>query len=116
MFPALQAHHPTLLEMLLAKDIRHERNVILQCIRYILQNDGLGFHLGGHSDAPSDSQPTPEHVQRSAADEPRQLTNPLDFDPNKTRQHEVFRSEEVSAFPAVDEDIWESTETNSEDN
>ncbi|XP_077200137.1 FMR1-interacting protein NUFIP1 isoform X2 [Paroedura picta] len=29
---------PTLLEMLLAKDIRHERNVILQCIRYIVQN------------------------------------------------------------------------------
>ncbi|KAL8189806.1 UNVERIFIED_CONTAM: hypothetical protein K2H54_007873 [Gekko kuhli] len=31
-------HRPTLLEMLLAKDIRHERNVILQCIRYIVQN------------------------------------------------------------------------------
>ncbi|OCT95570.1 nuclear fragile X mental retardation-interacting protein 1 [Xenopus laevis] len=30
---------PTLLEMLLANDIRHERNVILQCVRYILQND-----------------------------------------------------------------------------
>ncbi|XP_063300780.1 FMR1-interacting protein NUFIP1 isoform X2 [Pelobates fuscus] len=32
-------HRPTLLEMLLAHDIRHERNVILQCVRYILQND-----------------------------------------------------------------------------
>ncbi|KAM4048122.1 FMR1-interacting protein NUFIP1 [Anomaloglossus baeobatrachus] len=28
----------TLLEMLLARDIRHERNVILQCVRYIVQN------------------------------------------------------------------------------
>eukprot|EP00794_Sanderia_malayensis_P010953 gene10953-12114_t len=30
---------PTLLEMLLAKDIRHERNVILQCIRYIVKKN-----------------------------------------------------------------------------
>ncbi|XP_069745733.1 FMR1-interacting protein NUFIP1 [Narcine bancroftii] len=34
---------PTLLEMLLARDIRHERNVILQCIRYITQNKFLGL-------------------------------------------------------------------------
>ncbi|XP_053563965.1 FMR1-interacting protein NUFIP1 [Bombina bombina] len=32
-------HQPTLLEMLLAQDIRHERNVILQCVRYIVRND-----------------------------------------------------------------------------
>ncbi|KAM8977503.1 FMR1-interacting protein NUFIP1 [Pelodytes ibericus] len=31
-------NRPTLLEMLLARDIRHERNVILQCVRYIVQN------------------------------------------------------------------------------
>ncbi|XP_062853686.1 nuclear fragile X mental retardation-interacting protein 1 isoform X2 [Trichomycterus rosablanca] len=30
--------HPTLLEMLLAPDIRHERNVVLQCVRYIIHN------------------------------------------------------------------------------
>ncbi|KAM4795115.1 FMR1-interacting protein NUFIP1 [Rhinophrynus dorsalis] len=35
--------HPTLLEMLLANDIRHERNVILQCVRYVLQNNF--FHV-----------------------------------------------------------------------
>ncbi|XP_062982020.1 FMR1-interacting protein NUFIP1 [Elgaria multicarinata webbii] len=38
-------HRPTLLEMLLAKDIRHERNVVLQCIRYILRNDIFGLHI-----------------------------------------------------------------------
>ncbi|XP_072539966.1 FMR1-interacting protein NUFIP1 isoform X2 [Salminus brasiliensis] len=32
----LQKHHPTLLEMLLASDIRHERNIVLQCIRFIV--------------------------------------------------------------------------------
>ncbi|XP_033637558.1 nuclear fragile X mental retardation-interacting protein 1-like [Asterias rubens] len=30
---------PNLLEMLLAPDIRHERNIILQCVRYVVQND-----------------------------------------------------------------------------
>ncbi|GCC37269.1 hypothetical protein chiPu_0015772 [Chiloscyllium punctatum] len=34
---------PTLLEMLLAPDIRHERNVILQCVRYIVENQFLGL-------------------------------------------------------------------------
>nr|XP_056718096.1 FMR1-interacting protein NUFIP1 [Euleptes europaea] len=34
----LPKRRPTLLEMLLAKDIRHERNVILQCVRYIVRN------------------------------------------------------------------------------
>ncbi|XP_070799260.1 FMR1-interacting protein NUFIP1 [Pituophis catenifer annectens] len=114
--PALRTHHPTLLEMLLAKDIRHERNVILQCIRYILQNDALGLRLGSHSDALSDREPTPEHARNLAAVEPCQLIHPLDLDPKKTQPNEVFRSEEISAFPAVDDDIWESTEITSEGN
>ncbi|XP_078265502.1 FMR1-interacting protein NUFIP1 [Rhinoraja longicauda] len=45
---------PTLLEMLLARDIRHERNVILQCIRYITQNKfwGLEAKVNGASVRP----------------------------------------------------------------
>ncbi|XP_060774189.1 nuclear fragile X mental retardation-interacting protein 1 isoform X2 [Neoarius graeffei] len=38
-----QKCHPTLLEMLLAPDIRHERNVVLQCIRYIIHKDFFGL-------------------------------------------------------------------------
>ncbi|XP_066518961.1 nuclear fragile X mental retardation-interacting protein 1 isoform X2 [Hoplias malabaricus] len=38
-----QKCHPTLLEMLLAPDIRHERNVVLQCIRYIVRNGFFGL-------------------------------------------------------------------------
>uniref|UniRef100_UPI00358F164A FMR1-interacting protein NUFIP1-like isoform X2 n=1 Tax=Myxine glutinosa TaxID=7769 RepID=UPI00358F164A len=34
---------PTLLEMLLAQDIRRERNILLQCIRYIIRNDFFGI-------------------------------------------------------------------------
>ncbi|XP_061547036.1 nuclear fragile X mental retardation-interacting protein 1 isoform X2 [Phycodurus eques] len=39
----LQTRRPTLLEMLLAPDIRHERNVLLQCVRYVVRNDFFGL-------------------------------------------------------------------------
>lgn len=36
---------------LLAQDIRHERNVILQCVRYIVRNDVFGLHLKAEPEA-----------------------------------------------------------------
>ncbi|KAJ8350004.1 hypothetical protein SKAU_G00251340 [Synaphobranchus kaupii] len=40
----ISAHRrTTLLEMLLAPDIRHERNVVLQCVRYVVQNSFFGL-------------------------------------------------------------------------
>lgn len=41
-----RTRHPHLLEMLLAPDIRHERNVILQCVRYIIKKDFFGLTAG----------------------------------------------------------------------
>ncbi|KAK9523823.1 hypothetical protein VZT92_017712 [Zoarces viviparus] len=38
-----QKRRPTLLEMLLAQDIRHERNVLLQCVRYVVRNNFFGL-------------------------------------------------------------------------
>lgn len=38
-----QKRRPTLLEMLLAPDIRHERNVLLQCVRYVVRNNFFGL-------------------------------------------------------------------------
>uniref|UniRef100_A0A2I2ZE07 Uncharacterized protein n=1 Tax=Gorilla gorilla gorilla TaxID=9595 RepID=A0A2I2ZE07_GORGO len=38
-----RTHHPYLLEMLLAPDIRHKRNVILQCLLYIIKKDFFGL-------------------------------------------------------------------------
>ncbi|KAL7983980.1 hypothetical protein Chor_004520 [Crotalus horridus] len=90
------------------RDIRHERNVILQCIRYILQSDGLGLHLESNSDTPSDGKATPEHAQKLAAAEPCQLINSHSSDWNKTEPSEAFQSKEVSASRTVDEDVWES--------
>ncbi|XP_037335676.2 nuclear fragile X mental retardation-interacting protein 1 isoform X2 [Pungitius pungitius] len=41
-----QSRRPTLLEMLLAPDIRHERNVLLQCVRYVVRNNFFGLESG----------------------------------------------------------------------
>ncbi|XP_053355563.1 nuclear fragile X mental retardation-interacting protein 1 [Clarias gariepinus] len=41
--PGLQRCRATLLEMLLAPDIRHERNVVLQCIHYIISKEFFGL-------------------------------------------------------------------------
>ncbi|XP_043088040.1 nuclear fragile X mental retardation-interacting protein 1 [Puntigrus tetrazona] len=38
-----QRHRATLLEMLLAPEIRHERNVLLQCVRFIVRSDFFGL-------------------------------------------------------------------------
>ncbi|KAJ7426591.1 NUFIP1, FMR1 interacting protein 1 [Willisornis vidua] len=43
--PPRPKRRPTLLEMLLAQDIRHERNVILQCVRYLIRNNMFGLHF-----------------------------------------------------------------------
>ncbi|XP_064296907.1 FMR1-interacting protein NUFIP1 isoform X1 [Phalacrocorax carbo] len=43
--PLLPKRRPTLLEMLLAQDIRHERNVILQCVRYLIRNNVFGLQF-----------------------------------------------------------------------
>ncbi|XP_067116528.1 nuclear fragile X mental retardation-interacting protein 1 isoform X2 [Osmerus mordax] len=42
---ALPQRRATLLEMLLAPDIRHERNVLLQCVRYIVRNNFFGLEV-----------------------------------------------------------------------
>ncbi|CAJ0956851.1 unnamed protein product [Ranitomeya imitator] len=47
----------TLLEMLLARDIRHERNVILQCVRYIVQNRFFEATLNNEVQVSKESSP-----------------------------------------------------------
>lgn len=48
-----QSHRPTLLEMLLAPDIRHERNVVLQCVRYIVRKGFFGLAGKDHNEITS---------------------------------------------------------------
>lgn len=46
-----RTHHPYLLEMLLAPDIRHEKNVILQCVWYIIQKKKKRLFFGLNSNS-----------------------------------------------------------------
>ncbi|XP_044304232.1 nuclear fragile X mental retardation-interacting protein 1 [Varanus komodoensis] len=108
-------HRPTLLEMLLAKDIRHERNVILQCIRYILQNSIFGLHSETGSTAKWESGQSVQgmeehsadgHVDSSSSGHP--VAKPHAF---LMSQGEEAAASQVSTIShAVDEEVWEATE------
>ncbi|NXW17888.1 NUFP1 protein, partial [Circaetus pectoralis] len=54
--PLLPKRRPTLLEMLLAQDIRHERNVILQCVRYLIQNNMFGLNFKSEPQAETETE------------------------------------------------------------
>ncbi|NXF37568.1 NUFP1 protein, partial [Nyctibius bracteatus] len=66
--PLFPKRRPTLLEMLLAQDIRHERNVILQCVRYLIRNNMFGLHFKTEPEAETETEqsstttPTAESV------------------------------------------------------
>ncbi|NXN94887.1 NUFP1 protein, partial [Rhinopomastus cyanomelas] len=52
----LPKRRPTLLEMLLAQDIRHERNVILQCVRYLVRNNLFGLNFKTEPQAETETE------------------------------------------------------------
>ncbi|XP_056157038.1 nuclear fragile X mental retardation-interacting protein 1 [Lampris incognitus] len=54
----LKKRRATLLEMLLAPDIRHERNILLQCVRYIVRKNFFGLDGETQIRAGTTSQPT----------------------------------------------------------
>ncbi|NXX16656.1 NUFP1 protein, partial [Podargus strigoides] len=53
---SLLKRRPTLLEMLLAHDIRHERNVVLQCVRYLIRNNVFGLHFNTEPQAEAETE------------------------------------------------------------
>nr|XP_034993915.1 nuclear fragile X mental retardation-interacting protein 1 isoform X1 [Zootoca vivipara] len=114
----LPRRHPTLLEMLLAKDIRHERNVILQCIRYILQNDIFGLH------SQTDSRAYMAPGQKDTKGRQTESNSSHSFDSKLAEQNELLvgQSKETSVVSctaqtyAVDDEIWETTEIHCKEN
>ncbi|XP_015707236.1 nuclear fragile X mental retardation-interacting protein 1 isoform X1 [Coturnix japonica] len=66
--PLLPKRRPTLLEMLLAQDIRHERNVILQCIRYLVRNDVFGLHLKAETEAKTETEQASKSTAKTLMD------------------------------------------------
>ncbi|NXP55575.1 NUFP1 protein, partial [Heliornis fulica] len=64
--PLLPKRRPTLLEMLLAQDIRHERNVILQCVRYLIRNNVFGLHFS--TDPQAETEPEQSTTAQTTAE------------------------------------------------
>lgn len=98
---------------MLAKDIRHERNVILQCIRYIIQN---GF-FGLQTDSAAELEPgqASQDMEELLTARPGGSENTCHFDHQLVAENELFvpQSEEAAESPTpqtVDEDVWETTE------
>ncbi|XP_033004270.1 nuclear fragile X mental retardation-interacting protein 1 [Lacerta agilis] len=116
----LPRRHPTLLEMLLAKDIRHERNVILQCIRYILQNNIFGLYSQTGSRACMETGQTSQDTKGRQTES----NSSHSFDNKLAEQNELLvgQSKEASVVSctaqtyAVDEEIWETTEIHRKEN
>ncbi|KAM4601575.1 FMR1-interacting protein NUFIP1 isoform 2-T2 [Polymixia lowei] len=74
-----QKRRTTLLEMLLAPDIRHERNVLLQCVRYIVRNNFFGLENRPQNQEGTKATPaiTAGHLPRTqemTSEEPRGST------------------------------------------
>ncbi|XP_043927645.1 nuclear fragile X mental retardation-interacting protein 1 [Protopterus annectens] len=102
---------PTLLEMLLARDIRHERNVILQCVRYIVKHDFFRLHAKNSrskvalSCIESKTEESCDNRTHSCeADKP--------FDPKTVENDQHFvllssDSEECNVAAPFDDEIWE---------
>ncbi|NXR53761.1 NUFP1 protein, partial [Hippolais icterina] len=70
--PRLPKRRPTLLEMLLAQDIRHERNVILQCVRYLVRNNMFGLHLNAETQAEAETEQSPAPTAEPSMDKPNE--------------------------------------------
>ncbi|XP_054829402.1 FMR1-interacting protein NUFIP1 [Eublepharis macularius] len=108
---------PTLLEMLLAKDIRHERNVVLQCIRYVIQNM-LGLPSQAVSAGGLETGQALRNVEEGLF--PGRRGGPIvtccGFDPQLAEQRELADQNKEAALPqtsraspAAEEDVWETT-------
>lgn len=55
---------------LLAQDIRHERNVILQCVRYLVRNNMFGLELKTEPQAEAETEQSPTPTAEPSVDKP----------------------------------------------
>ncbi|MEE6471126.1 hypothetical protein FKM82_009187 [Ascaphus truei] len=109
---------PTLLEMLLAHDIRHERNVILQCVRHILQTNFFDIPL---KDKPVSETPHENAINVTTDGLPEKsggsnTEGEPDLQPAPERErNDRLLGEEAAAVQAsqqldlVDDEIWETS-------
>ncbi|XP_072116919.1 FMR1-interacting protein NUFIP1 [Mobula birostris] len=140
--PQKLSRRPTLLEMLLARDIRHERNVVLQCIRYIAQNRFWGLEpkvneagvspelpIASHEGIPCPNgtvdcntvsgleTQTPEHVMHTTENSNAEEMDQGPLSPGSSKLVSTAKLPEASlvTMPAVDDEIWDTPETTCEE-
>ncbi|XP_026518688.1 nuclear fragile X mental retardation-interacting protein 1 [Terrapene carolina triunguis] len=124
--PVLPKRRPTLLEMLLAQDIRHERNVILQCVRYIIRNDMFGLHLKTEPVAETDSGQASRAAAEFLTDRPdgSNVSCSSDLQLAEGEQDALFISQSEKAaigqasqmIHYIDEETWETPASQCEEN
>ncbi|XP_018412105.1 PREDICTED: nuclear fragile X mental retardation-interacting protein 1 [Nanorana parkeri] len=95
---------PTLLEMLLARDIRHERNVVLQCVRHICQNNFFDQSLAGTKHVINDHSPNTEDLG---------ITETKDDDLRNGRGEHTAKGKPspgpfMRQLQPLDDEIWET--------
>ncbi|XP_027671449.2 nuclear fragile X mental retardation-interacting protein 1 [Falco rusticolus] len=123
--PLLPKRRPTLLEMLLAQDIRHERNVILQCVRYLIQNNMFGLHCKTEPQAESETEQSTTTTTESLMDKLDESNHSCSSDLQLAggeddtlliAQGEKVPMDQTSQIVHVaDEDTWETPSIQCED-
>ncbi|XP_040197215.1 nuclear fragile X mental retardation-interacting protein 1 [Rana temporaria] len=94
---------PTLLEMLLARDVRHERNVILQCVRYICQNNFFDRSRDGTNNVINEHSPG-NAKDLSITETKSDLQNGQDVVAKEKHSPKPF----VRHLEPLDDEIWET--------
>ncbi|NXN32811.1 NUFP1 protein, partial [Nycticryphes semicollaris] len=114
----LPKRRPTLLEMLLAQDIRHERNVVLQCVRYLIRNNVFGLHFKTEPQAETETGQSSTTTAGASTDKPGESIRSCSSNPQSTGgeddalligQGEKAPVDQTSQMDhLVDEDTWET--------
>lgn len=93
---------------LLAPDIRHERNVLLQCVRYVVRNNFFGLesrpqNLEGIKDKPTPAILTGEQEgrQEKQSEEARELSRSASLVGGKTSSADAGDEEDLKISKAV---------------
>ncbi|KAL7369507.1 hypothetical protein ABVT39_000971 [Epinephelus coioides] len=112
-----QTRRATLLEMLLAPDIRHERNVLLQCVRYIVRNNFFGLeskpqNQKGIKDKVTPAIPTGEHEgrQEKPSEESKSVPRSTSLGGGERSSAEVSNQEDLETTKAVADDQYSCSE------
>ncbi|KFR17205.1 Nuclear fragile X mental retardation-interacting protein 1, partial [Opisthocomus hoazin] len=113
----LPKRRPTLLEMLLAQDIRHERNVILQCVRYLIRNNVFGLSFKTEPQAGTETEQSSATTAESLTDKLHESNCSCSSDLQLAEEDDVLLIAQGEKTPMdqtsqmahlADEDVWET--------